>query len=93
MQIPMAQAVAMYSFLKVLGQCLGVAIGGVIFQNTLKARLADTAGLVWLERQGNRYAKDAVSLVQYIKSLPQDSSTRGQLIQAYAGVVMGTTST
>jgi hypothetical protein len=80
----MAQAVAMYAFLKMLGQCLGIAVGGVIFQNTLKARLEDTPGLAG---EASEYAKNAVALVQYIKSLPHDSSSRRQLIQAYAGAL------
>ncbi|KAF2030060.1 MFS general substrate transporter [Setomelanomma holmii] len=62
-----AYAANMFSFFRAFGQTLGVAIGGVIFQNQMKKKLltypllSDMAGV---------YSKDAAGLVQIIKEMP-----------------------
>jgi hypothetical protein len=62
-----AYAANMFSFFRAFGQTLGVAIGGVIFQNQMRKKmltfplLADMAGV---------YSKDAAGLVQIIKEMP-----------------------
>jgi hypothetical protein len=62
-----AYAANMFSFFRAFGQTLGVAIGGVIFQNQMRKKmltfplLADLAG---------EYSKDAAGLVQIIKEMP-----------------------
>lgn len=63
-----AYATNIFSFLRAFGQTIGVAIGGVIFQNQMKKKmltyplLADLAG---------EYSKDAAGLVQIIKAMPE----------------------
>lgn len=76
-----AGAVAMFTFFRGLGQSVGVAIGGVIFQNRIKAKLLtfpDTASLA------GKYAQDASALVEIIKSLPENSKIKAELRIGYA---------
>lgn len=80
----MALAVGMFSFFRSFGQAIGVAVGGVIFQNRMYANLltypplADNARL---------YSKDAAGLVQIIRSMSNDGDQgmmKIMLKQAYA---------
>ena len=76
----MASAVAMYSFFRALGQTLGIAVGGTIFQNQLFAKLSTHPDLAPLALQ---YSQDASALAQIINTMP-DTPTRTALIQSYA---------
>ena len=76
----MAFAISLFIFARALGQCIGVAICGVIFQNQMKTRLL---AIPTLAGQAEEYSKDASSLVQTIKFLPDGESKFG-LIKAYA---------
>jgi predicted MFS family arabinose efflux permease len=62
-----AYAANMFSFFRAFGQTLGVAIGGVIFQNQMKKKLL-TYPL--LASMADEYSKDAAGLVGIIKSMP-----------------------
>lgn len=74
-----AYAANMFSFFRAFGQAIGVAIGGVIFQNQMRRRmltyplLADFAG---------EYSKDAAGLVQIIKEMPA-GNMKDQLRESY----------
>jgi hypothetical protein len=74
-----AYAANMFSFFRAFGQTLGVAIGGVIFQNQMKKKmltyplLADLAG---------EYSRDAAGLVQIIKDMPA-GEMKEQLRESY----------
>ncbi|KAI9760450.1 MAG: hypothetical protein M4579_001644 [Chaenotheca gracillima] len=74
-------AAAMFSFFRAFGQALGVTIGGVVFQNSVRRKLEaypDLAG------RADEYSKDATSLVEMIKALPpSQDEQRQQFIQAY----------
>lgn len=75
-----AFAVAMYTFMRSFGQAIGVAVGGVIFQNQIARKLRaypDLAG------QATEYSKDASSLVRVIKAMPAGLA-KDQLRQGYA---------
>ncbi|RFU35015.1 hypothetical protein B7463_g1332, partial [Scytalidium lignicola] len=76
----MGHAVAFYSFFRTLGQGVGVAISGSIFQNEISKKLSAYPLLAPLAEQ---YSKDAAGLVQVIKSMPHGLE-RTQLVQAYA---------
>lgn len=76
----LAFAVALFSFFRAFGQAIGVAVGGVIFQNQLKKKLL-TYPL--LAPMAGAYASDASGLVQIIKTM-QHGPARTQLIQSYA---------
>ena len=75
----LAFAVALFSFFRTFGQAVGVAVGGVIFQNQLKKKLL-TYPL--LAPMANAYSSDASGLVQIIKQM-QYGPARTQLIQSY----------
>ena len=71
---------AFYSFIRVFGQSLGVAIGGVVFQNQIKQKLLSHP---LLAPMAGEYSKDATALVRIIKGM-QEGTEKTQLIQVYA---------
>jgi hypothetical protein len=73
-------AAAMYSFFRSLGQTFGVAVGGVIFQNTFKSRLSLIAQL---GPKSDEWAKDASAMVQVVKELPSESIIKDDIVVAY----------
>jgi MFS family permease len=64
----MGFAVAMFSFFRTFGQAIGVAIGGVIFQNQMEKKLR---AYPQFASRANELAKDAAALVQIIKETPE----------------------
>jgi EmrB/QacA subfamily drug resistance transporter len=62
-----AYAANMFSFFRALGQTLGVAIGGVVFQNQMKAKMLQ---FPLLADMADTYSKDAAGLVQILKEMP-----------------------
>ncbi|KAJ5714429.1 uncharacterized protein N7483_011610 [Penicillium malachiteum] len=74
-------AVTMTPFFRTLGQSVGVAIGGVVFQNRIRKQLSNDPSLGAV---ADKYASDASSLVEFIKTLPAGSSERTTLIAMYA---------
>ena len=75
----LATAVAMFSFFRAFGQTLGVAIGGVIFQNQMRSHLQTYPSLAPM---AETYSRDAAALVQLIKAMPA-SADKHDLQQAY----------
>lgn len=71
----------MTAFFRVLGQSVGVAVGGVVFQNRILEKFGNhpELGAEVLE-----YAQDASSLVEYIKALPVGSAARVLIQSLYA---------
>ncbi|OAX78835.1 hypothetical protein ACJ72_06853 [Emergomyces africanus] len=75
----MAIAVAMFSFFRAFGQAIGVAVGGVIFQNEMRKNLlrypefASTAATL---------SKDAAGLVQVVLAM-DDGPEKRHLKEAY----------
>ncbi|KAL8714746.1 MAG: hypothetical protein Q9220_001259 [cf. Caloplaca sp. 1 TL-2023] len=76
----LAFAVAMFSFFRAFGQAIGVAVGGTVFQNQMKIKLAAYPALA---SKADEYSKDAASLVQIIKAM-QDGVAKESLKHAYA---------
>ncbi|KAF2277437.1 MFS general substrate transporter [Westerdykella ornata] len=74
-----AYAATMFSFMRAFGQTLGVAIGGVIFQNQMKKKLLT---LPLLAGHADEYSKDAAGLVEIIKALPE-GVMKAQLKESY----------
>jgi MFS family permease len=62
-----AYAANMFSFFRAFGQTLGVAIGGVVFQNQMKKKMLT---FPLLASMADEYSKDAAGLVEIIKSMP-----------------------
>ncbi|TVY88119.1 Efflux pump, partial [Lachnellula willkommii] len=73
-------AAAFYSFTRVFGQSIGVAIGGVIFQNQIKQKLLSYEALAPLAQQ---YSKDATALISIIKGMAEGTD-KTNLIKAYS---------
>ncbi|KAI9714214.1 MAG: hypothetical protein M1812_006435 [Candelaria pacifica] len=78
--VDIAFAVAMFSFFRAFGQSVGVAIGGVVFQNALEKKLTSNT---LLASTAHQYSSDASGLVQIIESM-EHGATRDALIQSYA---------
>lgn len=74
-----AYAANMFSFFRAFGQTLGVAIGGVIFQNQTKRKMLTHPLLADL---ASEYSKDAAGLVEIIKAMP-NGDMKGQLKESY----------
>ena len=74
-------AAALFSFFRALGQALGVAVGGVVFQNRMAHNLAAQPQLAPF---AGEYSADASALVELLASLPREKvEMKGQLVQAY----------
>jgi hypothetical protein len=76
-----AFAVSLYSFFRAFGQSLGVAVGGVIFQNSMKAKLLRIPELA---SKAVEYSRDSAALVQVIRVMEKGDGTRAQVIKSYA---------
>ncbi|KAK7959031.1 uncharacterized protein PG986_003885 [Apiospora aurea] len=76
----LAFAISMFIFARMLGQCLGVAICGVVFQNAMKAQLRKTTTLV---DKADEYSRDASGLVPLLEEMPAGLQ-KTELVQAYA---------
>ncbi|WEW59306.1 hypothetical protein PRK78_004775 [Emydomyces testavorans] len=75
----MAISVAMFSFFRAFGQAIGVAVGGVIFQNQMHKNLLRYPELAPL---AGAYSKDAAGLVQIVRAMPAGVE-KENLKQAY----------
>lgn len=75
---------AMYIFLRSLGQGIGVAVGGVIFQSRFTIELR---GNPEMARNATVLAQEASGLVQVIKAMPEDSMQRMAIVDAYANAL------
>ena len=69
-------ATAMYSFQRNLGMCIGVAVGGAVFQNRMEYQLAKL-------RLPLDIAKNAEGFLQVLKRLPQDEPMHKMFVFVY----------
>ncbi|KAL8798365.1 MAG: hypothetical protein Q9182_006729 [Xanthomendoza sp. 2 TL-2023] len=76
----LAFAIAMFSFFRAFGQAIGVAVGGTIFQNQVRAKLLSYPVLA---SKADEYSKDASRLVQIIKAM-QEGIVKEDMKHAYA---------
>lgn len=76
----LAISVAMFSFFRALGQTIGVAIGGTVFQNRMRANLLTYPAL---SPHAVEYSKGAAALVDVIHAM-QDGTDKYHLIRAYS---------
>ena len=74
-------AAAMYIFMRSLGQGVGVAVGGVVFQSQFAVELRKYPDLA---RNATALARDASGLVQVIKAMPEGAAERTTIVNAYA---------
>jgi hypothetical protein len=73
-------AISLFIFARCMGQCLGVAISGTIFQNQMRQNLLNTSTLA---DRAVEYSRDASSIVAILRFMPDDQA-KTDLIQAYA---------
>jgi hypothetical protein len=76
----MAFAVSFFIFARLIGQCIGVAICGVIFQNQMRANLLAIPSLA---DQADEYSRDASSLVTELREM-DDPVKKAHITSAYA---------
>lgn len=76
-----AFAMGFFSLFRAFGQGVGVAIGGVVFQNEMKRRLKNSA--LFADR-ASELSADASGLVQIIKQMKDHSAEKTELIKAYS---------
>ena len=76
-------AAALYIFMRSLGQGIGVAVGGVVFQSQFAVKLREYPSLAG---NASTLAQDASGLVQIIKAMPEggEDSERTLIVDAYA---------
>lgn len=74
-------AAAMYIFMRSLGQGVGVAVGGVVFQSQFAVKLRRYPDLA---RNATALAQDASGLVQVIKAMAEGGAERTAIVDAYA---------
>lgn len=78
--VDVAYAASFFTFTRTFGNCIGVAVGGAIFQNQVKHNLKAYPLLASLADQ---YSEDSAALIEIIKIMPK-SQMKDQLIQSYA---------
>ncbi|OTB17574.1 hypothetical protein K445DRAFT_316203 [Daldinia sp. EC12] len=74
------EAAAFFSFIRIFGQALGVAVSGVIFQNSLKQELLRIPGFASL---ADEYSRDATAIVALIHDMAE-GDTKTRMIQAFS---------
>jgi MFS family permease len=75
-----AYAVSLFTFFRAAGQCVGVAVGGTIFQNRIKAEILKHASIA---AHAQEWSADATVLVEVIKAMPEGLE-KTALVQSYA---------
>jgi len=76
-----AMAATLGTFFRFLGQTIGVAIGGTIFQNEMIRHLKSIPSL---SSKASYYALNSVELVEQLRVMPHDSLEAVQLRHAFA---------
>ncbi|KAK8018088.1 Major Facilitator Superfamily protein [Apiospora marii] len=74
-------AAAFFSFIRVFGSAVGVAVSGVIFQNAFKHKLEDIPQFADVAEE---YSRDATLIVEVIKEMDTGSTARSLMINAYS---------
>ncbi|KAK8069610.1 hypothetical protein PG994_006226 [Apiospora phragmitis] len=74
-------AAAFFSFIRVFGSAIGVAVSGVIFQNAFRQELENTPQFAGVAEE---YSRDATLIVEVIKDMDVGSTSRSLMIHAYS---------
>ena len=72
-----ADAAVMYTFTRTFGMCIGVAIGGTVFQNRLSTHLSD-------RQLPTAVAKNAEGFSETLKALSRSSAEYKAYVSAYS---------
>lgn len=76
----MTSAVALFTFFRTFGQAVGVAIGGVIFQNQIRGQIESHP---LIASNAAEWAKDSSALVEILKAMAE-GPVKELLVQSYA---------
>ncbi|KAL8747860.1 MAG: hypothetical protein Q9190_000308 [Brigantiaea leucoxantha] len=76
-----AASATLIAFFRAFGQSVGVATGGVIFQNRMRANLLAYPDLAPLAQQ---YSLDVLSLIEVLKQMPSGTPQTKHLKEAFA---------
>ncbi|KAM3069381.1 hypothetical protein ACMFMG_005486 [Clarireedia jacksonii] len=79
-----AIAAGLFTFFRALGQTVGVAVGGFIFQNRMQANLSTYPNLANLS---GKYSLDAAALITHINTLSSEASETRELKTAFANSI------
>lgn len=74
------EAAGFFSFIRIFGQALGVAVSGVIFQNSLRQSLLRIPGFASL---ADMYSRDATAAITLIQAM-EDGETKTRMINAFS---------
>ncbi|KAI1077012.1 major facilitator superfamily domain-containing protein [Whalleya microplaca] len=74
-----AAAAMMFSFTRTLGQCLGVAISGVILENRFQASIRDST----YAPQAEEWSRGLESLIEIVQSLASSDPMKAAMEEAY----------
>lgn len=78
--VDQAYAVSLFTFFRAAGQCIGVAVGGTIFQNSIKHQIQTH---VSISSFADEWSKEATQVVEMLKVMPK-GQRKIDLIQSYA---------
>ncbi|KAK5677788.1 hypothetical protein LTS10_009671 [Elasticomyces elasticus] len=78
-----AYGVSLFTFFRAFGQCVGVAIGGAIFQNSMKREISRHASIA---EHASEWSAEASSLVQVIKHM-EHGVARDDLLESFANAL------
>ena len=73
-------AASLCPFFRSLGQAFGVVIGNAVFQNEMENELWK---YIELRDHGATYAKNPLSLIQTIRAMPIDTTTRAHIVESF----------
>ncbi|KAL6156252.1 hypothetical protein ACJQWK_09664 [Exserohilum turcicum] len=76
----------LFTFFRAFGQALGIAVGGVVFQNMMERRMLSKP---LVSDMAKEYSRDAVGLVQIIKAMPE-TEMKKQLTESFTYALMYT---
>lgn len=75
-----AYAVSLFTFFRAAGQCIGVAVGGTIFQNSIKHQIGTHA---FIAQHAAQWSTDATQLDELLRMMPEGQG-KTDLMQSYA---------
>jgi hypothetical protein len=78
-----AFGVAFFSFFRAFGQAIGIAVGGVTFQNQVREKIL---AYPLIAPFADQYSQDATALVGIINGMP-DGEAKDNLVHAYADAI------
>lgn len=79
-----AYGVSLFTFFRAAGQCLGVAVGGTIFQNSIKREILKHASIA---AHASEWSAEASALVEVLKRMPEGVA-KDDLLESFANALI-----